>query len=50
MFSSDYPHGDFDSPYDAVPESFPVDLRRRLLGENASRLFRIPLRLMAVAA
>jgi predicted TIM-barrel fold metal-dependent hydrolase len=44
MFSSDYPHWDFDSPYHSVPESFPIERRRRLLGENASRLFRIPLR------
>jgi predicted TIM-barrel fold metal-dependent hydrolase len=44
MFSSDYPHWDFDSPYEAVPEWFPIERRRRLLGENASRLFRIPLK------
>ena len=44
MFSSDYPHWDFDSPYQAVPQSFPIERRRRLLGENASRLFRIPLK------
>lgn len=44
MFSSDYPHWDFDSPYESVPETFPEDRRRRILGENASALYGIPLR------
>ena len=44
MFSSDYPHWDFDSPHESVPETFPIDRRRRILGQNASRLFKIPLR------
>ncbi|MGX1161342.1 hypothetical protein FBY31_0284 [Arthrobacter sp. SLBN-100] len=44
MFSSDYPHWDYDSPYESVPESFPEDRRRRILGENASKLYGIPLR------
>lgn len=44
MFSSDYPHWDFDSPYESVPENFPDDRRRRILGENASALYRLPLR------
>ncbi len=44
MFSSDYPHWDFDSPYKSVPHSFPIERRRRMLGHNASKLFRIPLR------
>jgi predicted TIM-barrel fold metal-dependent hydrolase len=43
MFSSDYPHWDTDSPYDAIPYSFPLDRRRRILGENASKLYKIPL-------
>lgn len=43
MFSSDYPHWDFDSPYESVPEHFPEDRRRRILGENASRLYKLPL-------
>ncbi len=43
MFSSDYPHWDFDSPYQSVPETFPIERRRRILGSNASRLFKIPL-------
>jgi uncharacterized protein len=44
MFSSDYPHWDFDSPYESVPESFPIDRRRRILGENASKLYGLALR------
>lgn len=44
MFSSDYPHWDFNSPYKSVPHSFPIERRRRMLGQNASRLFRIKLR------
>lgn len=44
MFSSDYPHWDFDSPYKSVPHSLPIERRRRMLGRNASRLLRIKLR------
>jgi predicted TIM-barrel fold metal-dependent hydrolase len=44
MFSSDYPHWDFDSPYESVPETFPLARRRRILGQNASQLFGIPLK------
>ncbi|QIZ37760.1 amidohydrolase family protein [Saccharopolyspora sp. ASAGF58] len=44
MFSSDYPHWDFDSPYESVPQSFPLERRRRILGANASALYKIPLR------
>ena len=43
MFSSDYPHWDSDSPYESVPNHLPEDVRRRILGENASELYRIPL-------
>jgi predicted TIM-barrel fold metal-dependent hydrolase len=44
MFSSDYPHWDFDSPYESVPEHFPDPRRRRILGQNASTLYKLPLR------
>lgn len=44
MFSSDYPHWDFDSPYQTVPEPFPEDRRRCILGQNASTLYKLPLR------
>lgn len=43
MFSSDYPHWDSDSPYESVPTTLSADTRRRILGENASALYKIPL-------
>lgn len=43
MFSSDYPHWDFDSPYEAISSSIPIERRRKILGENASNLYNIPL-------
>ena len=39
MFSSDYPHWDFDSPARALPAAVPPDLRRKIMGENATRLY-----------
>lgn len=35
MFSSDYPHWDFDSPVKALPG----ELRKKIMGENAARLY-----------
>lgn len=43
MYSSDYPHWDFDYP-ETLPASLPVSTRRKILGENASKLYGIPLR------
>jgi uncharacterized protein len=43
MFSTDYPHWDFDSPTHALPRSLDQDARRRILAENASALYGIPL-------
>jgi predicted TIM-barrel fold metal-dependent hydrolase len=43
MYSSDYPHWDFDEPA-AVPLTLPVETRRRILGQTASDLYNIPLR------
>jgi len=43
MFSSDYPHWDFDSPYESVPPSLPLATRARIYGQNASELYGIPL-------
>lgn len=42
MFNSDYPHWDFDPPEIGVPQWLGRDVRRRLLCENASALFGIP--------
>lgn len=40
MFSSDYPHWDFDSPLTAFPP-LPERLRRRILYETARELYRL---------
>ena len=39
MFSSDYPHWDFDSPAKALPAAMPAALRGKITGENAARLY-----------
>lgn len=39
MYASDYPHWDFDSPDDALPPSLPKETRRKILHENACRLY-----------
>jgi predicted TIM-barrel fold metal-dependent hydrolase len=43
MYSSDYPHWDFDPP-DVLPASLPLTARRKILAETASQLYGIPLR------
>jgi uncharacterized protein len=35
LFSTDYPHWDFDSPHHVFPSSFPKDLRQKILADNA---------------
>ena len=39
MFSSDYPHWDFDSPVKALPPAMPAALRSKIMGKNAARLY-----------
>ncbi|GIV78164.1 amidohydrolase family protein [Litorilinea aerophila] len=46
MFSTDYPHWDGDTP-DFAARAFPPELRSRVMGETACRLYGLP---MAVAA
>lgn len=42
MYSSDYPHWDFDAPAEILP-SLPAQKRRRLLGETAAALYGLDL-------
>ena len=39
VFSTDYPHWDFDAPEDSIPRELPADLRRRILYDNARELY-----------
>jgi serine/threonine protein kinase len=39
LFSTDYPHWDFDSPAQALPRSLPDDTRRRIFAANACELY-----------
>lgn len=41
MFSTDYPHWDFDAPDQAFPVRLPPDIERRIMAENARRLYRL---------
>lgn len=43
MFSSDYPHWDFDNPEAVLGRSLDSELRARILGATASELYGIPL-------
>ncbi len=42
LFSTDYPHWDFDSPGQAIPGWLPEKTRRAILAENARKLYRLP--------
>ena len=41
MFSSDYPHWDFDSPLRGFPANLPADVRRKVTYENAKEWYRL---------
>ncbi|MEM7576495.1 MAG: amidohydrolase family protein [Planctomycetota bacterium] len=43
MFSSDYPHWDFDDPYHAFPSKFNGALRDRVMFRNAAELYGLEL-------
>ena len=43
MFSSDYPHWDFDNPEAVFGRSLDARLRARILGATAGELYGIPL-------
>ncbi|WP_275691379.1 amidohydrolase family protein [Pseudonocardia broussonetiae] len=40
MFSTDYPHWDFDDPHRAFRTRVPADLHRRIMHDNASAQYR----------
>jgi len=42
LFSSDYPHFDFDSPARSLPSGLPVETRRRIMFENAASWYQFP--------
>jgi predicted TIM-barrel fold metal-dependent hydrolase len=39
MYSSDYPHWDFDAPDQALPRAFGEERTRRIMSENAAALY-----------
>jgi uncharacterized protein len=41
VFSTDYPHWDFDAPYQALPVPLPEPLERKIMAENARALYRL---------
>jgi predicted TIM-barrel fold metal-dependent hydrolase len=42
MFSSDYPHFDYDHPLRALPPELGRETRRRIMSENARELYGLP--------
>ncbi len=42
MFSSDWPHYDFDPPSKALPRSLEPEIRKRILCENAREIYNLP--------
>ncbi|MGA0532585.1 amidohydrolase family protein [Hansschlegelia sp. KR7-227] len=39
VFSTDYPHFDFDDPHMAIPRALPADLREKILWKNAADFY-----------
>jgi uncharacterized protein len=42
MFSTDYPHWNFDNPLKSLPSIIPEDLRRKIFSENARNFYGLP--------
>jgi predicted TIM-barrel fold metal-dependent hydrolase len=42
LFATDYPHWDFDAPDRALPVRLPPAQERKIMAENASKLYRLP--------
>jgi len=40
MFSTDYPHWDYDSPELAFPAKFPIELKKKIFYDNARAFYR----------
>src|SRR6185437_1119814 len=50
MFSTDYPHWDFDAPNEALPKvKLPDGFGAKLMAENARQLYRLPTRVGGAA-
>jgi predicted TIM-barrel fold metal-dependent hydrolase len=43
MYSSDYPHWDFDPPQSVLPAGTPLELRKQVLATNAAGLYGLSL-------
>jgi uncharacterized protein len=41
VFSTDYPHFDFDSPEAALPHGLPEGMRQKILWDNAAQLYQL---------
>jgi predicted TIM-barrel fold metal-dependent hydrolase len=41
MFSTDYPHWQFDTPAEAFPSGLPASLERKVMSENARAFYRL---------
>jgi predicted TIM-barrel fold metal-dependent hydrolase len=39
VFSTDYPHWDFDAPQESIPRDLPADIRRHIFYDNARELY-----------
>ena len=39
VFSTDYPHWDFDDPNESIPRSLPTELKQKIFYENARELY-----------
>jgi predicted TIM-barrel fold metal-dependent hydrolase len=45
MFATDYPHWDFDDPFEALPKvKFPDGFEAKVMAENARQLYKLPAR------
>ena len=42
LFSTDYPHWDFDAPDRVIPANFPAELKKKILWGNAQQFYGLP--------